>query len=43
VRIGQQNPVLISWPVIRDSIDEKVMQVLRRKQSGLAELWRAAS
>jgi hypothetical protein len=43
VRIGQQNPVLISWPVIRDSIDEKVLQVLRRKQSGLAELWRAAS
>jgi SNF2 family DNA or RNA helicase len=43
VRIGQQNPVLISWPVIRNSIDEKVMQVLRRKQSGLAELWRAAS
>jgi SNF2 family DNA or RNA helicase len=43
VRIGQQNPVLISWPVIRGSIDEKVMRVLRRKQDGLAELWRAAS
>ena len=43
VRIGQQNPVLISWPVIRRSIDEKVMGVLRRKQSGLDELWQAAS
>ena len=35
VRIGQENPVLISWPVIRRSIDEKVMGVLRRKQNGL--------
>jgi hypothetical protein len=43
VRIGQANPVLISWPVIRRSIDEKVMGVLRRKQNGLDELWRAAS
>jgi hypothetical protein len=43
VRIGQRNPVLISWPVIRHSIDEAVMRALRRKQSGLAELWRAAS
>ena len=43
VRLGQQNPVLISWPVIRNSIDESVLRVLRRKQDGLAELWRAAS
>jgi SNF2 family DNA or RNA helicase len=43
VRIGQLNPVLISWPVIRSSIDEAVMRVLRRKQNGLNELWRAAS
>jgi SNF2 family DNA or RNA helicase len=43
VRIAQQNPVLISWPVIRHSIDEAVMRVLRRKQDGLTELWRAAS
>jgi SNF2 family DNA or RNA helicase len=43
VRIGQRNPVLISWPIIRHSIDEAVMRTLRRKQSGLTELWRAAS
>jgi hypothetical protein len=43
VRIGQKNPVLISWPVIRRSIDEAVIRVLRRKQTGLNELWRAAS
>jgi hypothetical protein len=43
VRIGQRNPVLISWPVVRHSIDEAVMRVLRRKQDGLTELWRAAS
>ena len=43
VRIGQHNPVLISWPVVRNSIDESVMRVLRRKQDGLTELWRAAS
>jgi hypothetical protein len=43
VRIGQHNPVLISWPVVRHSIDERVMHVLRRKQDGLTELWRAAS
>jgi hypothetical protein len=43
VRIGQLNPVLISWPVIRRSIDETVMRVLRHKQDGLAELWRTAS
>jgi SNF2 family DNA or RNA helicase len=43
VRIGQCNPVLISWPVIRHSIDEAVMRTLRRKQSGLTELWRAPS
>jgi SNF2 family DNA or RNA helicase len=43
VRIGQHNPVLISWPVIKHSIDESVMRALRRKQSGLNELWRAAS
>jgi SNF2 family DNA or RNA helicase len=43
VRIGQRNPVLISWPVVRHSIDERVMQVLRRKQDGLTELWREAS
>jgi hypothetical protein len=43
VRIGQRNPVLISWPTIRHSIDEAVMRALRRKQSGLTELWRAAS
>jgi SNF2 family DNA or RNA helicase len=43
VRIGQQSPVLISWPVIRSSIDEAVMRVLRRKQNGLNELWRAPS
>ena len=43
VRIGQLNPVLISWPIVRHSIDEAVMRVLRRKQSGLTELWRAAS
>ena len=42
VRLGQHNPVLISWPVIRHSIDESVMRVLRRKQDGLTELWRAA-
>jgi hypothetical protein len=41
VRIGQQNPVLISWPVVRCSIDEAVMRTLRRKQDGLAELWAA--
>jgi SNF2 family DNA or RNA helicase len=43
VRIGQQNPVLISWPYVRGSIDESVMRVLRRKQAGLSELWQAAS
>ena len=43
VRIGQLNPVLVSWPVVRHSIDESVMRVLRRKQDGLTELWRAAS
>jgi SNF2 family DNA or RNA helicase len=43
VRIGQKNPVLISWPVVRHSIDESVMRTLRRKQNGLTELWRAAS
>jgi hypothetical protein len=43
VRIGQQNPVLISWPVVRHSIDETVMRALRRKQDGLTELWRPAS
>jgi SNF2 family DNA or RNA helicase len=43
VRIGQKNPVLISWPTIRNSIDEAVMRTLRRKQSGLNELWQAAS
>jgi SNF2 family DNA or RNA helicase len=43
VRIGQHNPVLISWPVVRQSIDESVMRALRRKQDGLTELWRAAS
>jgi SNF2 family DNA or RNA helicase len=43
VRIGQRNPVLISWPVVRRSIDEAVMRALRRKQDGLTELWRAAS
>jgi SWI/SNF-related matrix-associated actin-dependent regulator 1 of chromatin subfamily A len=42
VRIGQLNPVLISWPVVRHSIDESVMRVLRRKQDGLTELWQAA-
>jgi hypothetical protein len=43
VRIGQRNPVLISWPVVQNSIDAAVMRVLRRKQDGLTELWRAAS
>jgi hypothetical protein len=43
VRIGQRNPVLVSWPVVRHSIDEAVMRALRRKQNGLTELWRAAS
>ena len=43
VRIGQRNPVLVSWPMVRHSIDESVMRVLRRKQDGLTELWRAAS
>jgi SNF2 family DNA or RNA helicase len=43
VRIGQRNPVLVSWPVVRRSIDEAVMRVLRRKQTGLNELWRNAS
>jgi SNF2 family DNA or RNA helicase len=43
VRIGQRNPVLISWPTIRHSIDAAVMRVLRRKQSGLTELWQAPS
>jgi SWI/SNF-related matrix-associated actin-dependent regulator 1 of chromatin subfamily A len=43
VRIGQCNPVLISWPTVRHSIDEAVMRTLRRKQDGLTELWQAAS
>jgi len=43
VRIGQCNPVLISWPTVRHSIDEAVIRVLRRKQAGLTELWRVAS
>src|SRR6476619_4242350 len=43
VRLGHQNPVLISWPVVRNSIDESVLRILRRKQDGLTELWRAAS
>jgi SNF2 family DNA or RNA helicase len=43
IRLGQHNPVLISWPVVRGSIDEAVMRTLRRKQVGLNELWRAAS
>jgi hypothetical protein len=42
VRIGQRNPVLISWPTVRHSIDEAVMRALRCKQDGLTELWRAA-
>jgi hypothetical protein len=42
-RIGQRNPVLVSWPVVRHSIDEAVMRTLRRKQEGLTELWRVAS
>jgi hypothetical protein len=42
VRLGQRNPVLISWPVIRQSIDESVIRALRRKQRGLSELWQAA-
>jgi hypothetical protein len=33
---------LLSWPVIKGSIDESVMRVLRRKQDGLAGLWQAA-
>src|SRR5262245_48351602 len=43
VRIGQRNPVLISWPIVRHSIDEAVMRALRRKQDGLTKLWRTAS
>jgi hypothetical protein len=43
VRIGQRNPVLISWPVVRHSIDEAVMRALRHKQDGLAELWQVTS
>jgi hypothetical protein len=43
VRIGQRNPVLVSWPMVRHSIDEAVMRALRRKQNGLTELWQAAS
>jgi hypothetical protein len=43
VRLGQCSPVLVSWPVVRHSIDEAVMRTLRRKQDGLTELWRAAS
>lgn len=43
VRIGQCSAVLVSWPMVRHSIDEAVMRTLRRKQSGLTELWRAAS
>jgi len=43
VRIGQRNPVLVSWPMIRRSVDEAVLRTLRRKQDGLTELWRAAS
>jgi len=43
VRIGQRNPVLVSWPTVRHSIDEAVMRALRRKQDGLTELWRGAS
>jgi superfamily II DNA or RNA helicase len=43
VRIGQCSPVLISWPMVRHSIDEAVIRTLRRKQSGLTELWRTAS
>jgi hypothetical protein len=43
VRIGQCNPVLVSWPVIRHSIDATVMRILRRKQDSLAGLWREAS
>jgi SNF2 family DNA or RNA helicase len=43
VRIGQGNPVLISWPTIRHSIDEAVMRALRRKQDGLTELWQVTS
>jgi SNF2 family DNA or RNA helicase len=43
VRIGQCSPVLVSWPTVRHSIDEAVMRVLRRKQDGLTELWRAPS
>jgi SNF2 family DNA or RNA helicase len=43
VRIGQRNPVLVSWPVVRHSIDETVMRVLRTKQDGLTGLWQAAS
>jgi hypothetical protein len=43
MRLGQLRPVLVSWPVIRRSIDEAVMRALRRKQGGLDELWQAAS
>jgi SNF2 family DNA or RNA helicase len=43
IRIGQRNPVLISWPIVRRSVDEAVMRVLRRKQGGINELWRNAS
>jgi SNF2 family DNA or RNA helicase len=42
LRLGQANPVLVSWPVIQNSIDESVLRVLGRKQAGINELWRAA-
>ena len=41
VRIGQQNPVLVSWPMIRQSIDEYVLARLRGKQGG--DPWEVAA
>jgi superfamily II DNA or RNA helicase len=38
-RIGQTTSVRILWPVIRNTIDESVMRVLKRKGANARRLW----
>jgi SNF2 family DNA or RNA helicase len=43
VRVGQKNPVLVSWPYIEKSLDQYVLQRLREKREGMTGLWGIAS
>ena len=38
-RIGQDTAVRILWPVVRGTIDESVLRVLRRKAGNARVLW----